>query len=423
MTDVLDVDGAPAAIRAAILATGGIGNVVLKPGNFPWNGETVNVPNGINILTTGWAGCSSHPNWTLYPAPTILHNNSNTANPMFSATETTNTRLSGMQVEAPAPASPSAERSLLVHFTRCKNFRVDHCSLINFGEVGIFNDLNWSAGTSAYGLIDHCYLAQPYKASGSGWLYGYGVQSIGAMDLGKGAWDTDLSHFVGKYADVLNMAMAYIEDCRFNYNRHCTSGLQGGWHAIRYCLSEHNFPNYGSLDMHGSQGDEYYGARGMEAYFNTLHTVVGQDEYGTDNNAAIRLRGGMGIFFGNTIIGEDPASFGIQLDDYDCVNYGCTGARWPFTNIHNTYLWNNPSSNCIPFYPRQGVENTDYFRRAPTAAELPTSGYAGLSYIDAINVHGHPYPYPHPLTLADLPQFQLSINANVKANFQLDKIA
>jgi len=412
MTDVHDVDGAPAAIRAGIIATGGMGNVFLKAGTFPWNGETVAVPDGVNILTTGYAGCSSHPNWTTYVAPTILHNNVR-GRTMFSLYRTTGSRISGIQMEATPPTTPdSGEQGDAIVLTQCKNFRVDHCTLINFAADSIVNQLNWEQGTSAYGLVDHCYLYEPYKLDGRNWLWAYGIYGIGIMSGGKGAWDPDLSHFLGKYQAVTNCAMTYMEDCHFSYNRHATDGIQGAWNVVRYCLCDHNYPNYGSIDLHGPTGptsDDWYGGRGMEAYENTINGVEGEN----GNNASIRLRGGAGFFFNNKTNGVDPASYGIQLDNYDGTNPAMAA-------IHDTYVWNNTAINCIPLNVLQGILNTDYWRGTLTqnpdgSWTLPAlAGKSAITYM--------PYTYPHPLTWGDEPLFDLSIKANIAASFNLDKI-
>jgi len=373
---ILAKSGSPTDIRAAIntAASAGGGTVNIPAGTFYWNGETVNIPQGVNIIGANPAGCSGHDTgWVIYTTGlTILHNNANTGNPFFRVTGTTNTRISGIQFESTPPTRPdSGEISNHIFLIQCKNFRVDHCTFINGAENSVVNTLNWEEGTSAYGVIDHCYVYEPYKLSGSGWLWAYGFYSIGAMDYDKGPWDTDLTHFLGKYQAVTNCAMMYVEDCHFSYNRHATDALQGGWNVVRYCLADNNDPNYGSIDSHGTVDDgRYWGARGQEAYFNTVNGVEGED----GNNAGIRLRGGAGFFFNNTINGVDPLSYGIQLDDYDLSTLD------PITNIHNTYVWNNKCTNCIALNVRQGTQNVDYFLRAPSQAQ------DGFTYT--------PYKYP-----------------------------
>jgi len=375
LSEIIAKSGSTADIQAAVntMAAAGGGTVRVPAGNFSWNGGTVTIRQGVNIIGASYAGCSGHETgWTTYTAQTILHNNANTGSPMFSVTGTTNTRISGIQFESVAPTRPdSGEISNHIFLTQCKNFRVDHCTFINGAENSVVNTLNWETGTSAYGVIDHCYVYEPYKLAGSGWLWAYGFYSIGAMDYNKGPWDTNLTHFLGKYQAVTNCAMTYVEDCHFSYSRHCTDALQGGWNVVRYCLADHNYPEYGSIDSHGTvDGGRYWGARGQEAYFNTVNGVVGED----GNNAGIRLRGGAGFFFNNTINGVDPLSYGIQLDDYDLSTLD------PITNIHNTYVWNNKCTNCIALNVLQGTQNVDYFLRAPSQAQ------DGFTYT--------PYTYP-----------------------------
>jgi len=376
LSEIIAKSGSPADIQAAAntMAAAGGGTVHVPAGNFGWNGETVTIPGGVNVIGASYAGCSGHETgWITYTAQTILHNNANTASPMFRVTRTTNTRISGIQFESVAPTSPdSGERSNGIFLTQCKNFRVDHCTFINFAENSVVVTLNWEKGTSAYGVIDHCYVYEPYKLTGSGWLWAYGFYSIGAMDYNKGAWDTDLSHFLGKYQAVTNCAMMFVEDCHFSYSRHATDAIQGGWNVVRYCLVDHNYPNYGSIDLHGTIDDgRWWGGRGMEVYNNTVYGVRGAD----GNNAGVRLRGGAGFIYNNTVIGADASSYGVQLDDYDGPS-----TLDPITNIHNTYVWSNTCTNCIALNVLQGTLNTDYFTRAPTQAQ------DGFTYT--------PYAYP-----------------------------
>jgi hypothetical protein len=378
LSNVTARSGSPADIQTAVnaVAAAGGGTVHVPAGNFTWTGGTVTIPGGVNVIGASYAGCMDHGNnWASYTATTILHNTVLPADDMFSVDGRNGraTRISGIQFESKAPTNAANEAgSRGIYLWQCLNYRVDHCTFINFIDAAVFPDANDgdSGSHCAYGVIDHCVVNNPYKLTGSGWLWGYGLYARGDMKPHYNNWDTNLLHFLGIYGPIPGCSLMYVEDCHFSYCRHCTDGLQGNWNVVRFNLCDHGYPNYGSIDLHGSSGTDWYGGRGMEVYNNTVIGVSGSD----GNNAAVRLRGGAGFIYNNNYTSVDSGSYCVQLDNYDY------DTSEPLTNINNTYVWSNTYSNCIGLNVLQGTQNVNYFLRAPSQSS------DGFTYI--------PYTYP-----------------------------
>ena len=179
--------GSAADIQAAVnqVATAGDGTVIIPAGTFYWNNETVTIPGGVNVFGAGLAGCDGHPTFTEYNASTILHNtaqphpsNTATVNPMFYANGINGrqVRISGIQFEATPPStSDDSGGDVAIIIYRMLDFRVDHCTFINFSGTSVF--ATDSDTGNCRGVIDHCIISNPYKAvTGGQWAYGFYVQ-------------------------------------------------------------------------------------------------------------------------------------------------------------------------------------------------------------------------------------------------------
>jgi hypothetical protein len=169
------------AVNQAYNAGGG--SVYVPAGTFHWNGQTVTVPGGVSLFGASPAGCAGHEdNWKHYTATTIIINDA--AQPIANPTivlDGTNgkdkpIRLSGFQIEAgQAPKSEStASGSKGIETREAKNFRIDHCTILNFNWklISVIPAVTqWpnERGHSSYGLVDHCFLDAPYKDNGGVW--------------------------------------------------------------------------------------------------------------------------------------------------------------------------------------------------------------------------------------------------------------
>jgi hypothetical protein len=395
--------GSPADIQAAVnaAAAAGGGTVQVPAGTWIWtnpsttslSGDTmmdstvITIPAGVNVIGTGLAGCGSHPTWTPNPPQTIIQLASpappNGPGVLFFVTghgysSSLSSRVSGIAFIQPQPStlSSSSESGTAIGVFEAQNFRIDHCSFYNFSNVAVSVVCNDASNHSActYGVIDHCIVNDSYKLiSGNSYQWGYGFYATGNMQWRWGNWDNNTLDFLGKYEAIASCALMYVEDCSFDYCRHCTDGMAGAWNVVRFCLAKDEYPNYGYFDIHGT-GNRAYGnafsARGEEVYNNTVYGVAGSD----GNNVAVRVRGGSAFIYSNTYFSVDSGSYCVQLDDYDY------STMYPYTNINMTYIWSNTYSNCIGLNVLQGTQNVNYFLRAPSQTQ------DGFTYT--------PYTYP-----------------------------
>jgi hypothetical protein len=393
--------GSPADIQATVNAVNnaGGGTVYVPAGTFHWNGQTVTIPGGVNVIGASYAGCMSHgDNWQSYTATTILHDDYVVTTPrdwaMFYVNGYNNpkqTRISGIQFEHTPPLTAATEwmvdKIYAIDLLQAKNFRIDHCTFINFIGMAIENEATSpSTGSSSYGLVDHCVLDWPYKLvpepTGTGWQAGYGLDCLGNMAESYGNWIDDVSLYAGKYGAISDVALMIAEDCHISRSRHAIDASAGGVIVPRFCLFDHPAPymlqttNNGEISSHGGWGN-VQATELLEAYNNTITGSTADTDLST---VACRIRGGHGIFYNNHFNPIYPVNAGweqrfmlMELDN-------------PLHPITQTYIWNNDYSNCLFLdnrNPSQIVENVNYFLRAPTQAQ------DGWTYT--------PYPYPHPL--------------------------
>jgi len=375
VTQLIADSGSPQDIQAAVnyVAAAGGGTLHIPAGNWHWNGETVTIPGGVNVIGYGSAGCDGHPSFNVNTASVILHNDIFATNWMFELDGTNGLpiRIANIQFEATAPDNLEQEDigTKGIHAYRCTNLRVDHCTFIDFSSVPVL--LTNTDDGPASGVIDHCVINNPYKLSGSGWSWAYGFYA-----QGRGGWWNDesdpITGFLGKYESIpedYDTPVLFVEDCKMSYCRHAVDAIQGAWLVTRYCYIDHPYPtNFGQLEVHGSEGGSWPSARGFEFYNNV---VVGE----TGKYAECSwLRGGGGTVFGNSF--TVSSGYGIVLAYEGCPE--------PDEVLHNVWIWDNNMSGGTLLNSRTFTEGEDYFLRAPNMED------DGFAYT--------PYTYPHPLT-------------------------
>ena len=356
--------GSPTDIQNAInsIISHGGGTVYIPAGTYHWNGQTVNLIGGVNVIGAGLAGNNgASSNWTQNTASTILHDDApNPSNTMFEVDGSNGKpiRISSIQFEANVTSDDTNGGSVCIDIYNAIDFRVDHCTFINFSDVAI-NVGNYINGVDR-GIIDHCTISNPYKYVYTDSIWGYGIELVGQAY----SWDNNITDFLGKYETAPSgFPIVYIEDNHFSLCRHCVASNQGSWYVTRYNLIDNEYPeDYGSIDIHGAAGATAPGGRGLEAYNNT---IVGTSGY--NYAQAFWIRGGGGVIFNNTM---RNIWYGVGLY-YDGVPQG---------QVKDLYIWGNTmdKGTLINNYANY-TENVDYFLYAK-------SGYT-------------PYPYPHPLTL------------------------
>jgi hypothetical protein len=399
-SEVYATSGSATAIQAAINSIKSQGGTVRIPaGTFYWNGETVTVPSGVNVIGASDAGCAGHSNnWGNNTATTILHNNKAPpqAIPMFYVDGQQNShkpsRISGIQFEGTAPTDGNQENNEYgaIEIQEVYGFRIDHCTFVNFCGTAIFADAaNGLTTSSCYGLIDHCLVTNPYKESGGPWYWAYGIYARGNMEVGCSPWVQDPTQLYGKFGFVNGATIMYVEDSHIIDCRHFTDGIEGGFPVTRFCKLEQSACGYeagmicdhGAASQVGDSANAWWSARGLEAYNNTLVGRSTAPWGGTYNNWGVQMRGGSCLFYNNAYSAKtnNQNSYFIVLRNDDNANLV------PLQHLSKTYIWGNTYTNCT-YISNQGgyAENTDYFLRAPTQAQ------DGITYT--------PYQYPNPLT-------------------------
>lgn len=390
--------GAVADIQNAVNQANSMGGgiVHVPSGTFTWNGGTVTLYGGVNIIGAGFAGNMGHANnWQEYNATTIIVNNNPVASMFYlDGRNGKSSRISGLRLESKAPTSASQEATYsapTIYLERANNARVDHCTLINSAGTAIMLSNTWiDANLPTRAVVDHCTISDPYKLTVPNCVWGYGCYVQGkysTSNIGSN-WDTDISKFAGEYETMpANCPVMYTEDCHFSYTRHATDAIQYSWQVTRYCLIDHPFPrNYYMFEVHGTVAGGYLSARGWEAYGNTINGEIGINAY---NTVACGLRGGSAFLYSNAFVNDYNSPYNVfaYIDDTEDPSHTI-----PQSHVRSTYIWDNTVTNGVllaSYAPSYFHENVEYFLRAPNQAQ------DSFTYVS--------YPYPHPLTQISSP--------------------
>jgi hypothetical protein len=424
--DIYAKSGLAADIQSAVntAASAGGGTVIVPAGNWTWNGGSVTIPPGVNVIGTGLAGCYNHTTgWAPYTPQTILNDTlrqqvGTASSTMFSVNPgshdvnnpvTTSVRISGIEFVASPPLNYTDENGYAdsaIVINQIYNWRVDHCTFINFAGISVLGEA-WSGvnvSATCYGECDHDICTLPYKLTrtndGSSWAWGYGFYAIGMYPgtPGYGTWDTHAQDFFGYYGPKLGYSIMYVEDSVLDYCRHSIDAMGGGFYCARFDLFENSSCAYeaGLCDMHGAG---YNAGRGCEIYNCTFRAISGPFANGNpvaypwidgDTNGLL-LRGGSCLFYNNTMYGNGLTGEGAAMEHLTTLDYNCSIVAYEL--INQTYIWGNTMyngnqgffDNTSIYVPSLGksysiVQNVNYFLRAPTQAK------DGFTYT--------PYPYP-----------------------------
>lgn len=394
-SEITAVSGSAHDIQEAVnvVAAAGGGTVRIPAGNYTFNitkdGSTdlanaitgVKIPGGVNVIGAG------NNQTVLYCSTNCWNSGGNTGQSMFTLDGSNGkpTRISGIYFQGSINYTVSngyggenAGLSAICEYG-VTNFRIDHCTFIDFNCFAIYCDGNRIRNEySNSGVIDHCIIDNPYRDSmlphnstASDWaLWAYGIGVVGDYST----WDLDISNYLGVHRSLT----VYIEDNAFSRCRHAIASNGNGFYVSRYNYFEKCL--YGANDVHGNAGNGI-GGRGLESYSNTFNLT--DESYSGGQDSAFQIRGGGGVCWNNTII----LNADIQANPVGLIR----DSNVPPYDVEDLFFWDNivlSNGASVAFTINNlgnYVENVNYFLRAPTLEQ------DSFSYT--------PYAYPHPLTL------------------------
>jgi chitodextrinase len=191
-------------------------------------------------------------------------------------------------------------------------WRVDHCKFYRASSCGEGVYVNGDRSSAAHptGLVDNCSFYNTKVL-----IYGT-IAMLEEHDWQHVLWTTSLD--LGT-----NNSVVYVEDCNFEFDVFCNviDANYGGAYVFRF---NHTSGSY--IECHSVQGNNR-ATRRWEIYENTI------DNPGSNIYYPYRLRGGTGVVFNDTIVGN-WTNYGIALDNirsYDDVGVGglCDGnSNW-----------------------------------------------------------------------------------------------
>lgn len=286
--------------------------------------------------------------------------------------------------------APSNRRASGVSLTKsCRDFIVHDTEFSRFSGSGLEVE-----GNQARGVVYDSHFHHNHDPASPNNGEGYGVVVYGDNTTERPPLELGTAESV------------FIEDSCFSTNRHSVASNRNSSYVVRHndFITTNTTRNTSIIDAHGRPlGGGSAGSRSWEVYRNTLYF----DGDGYQANG-IGMRGGDGVVFEN-LIGHRvagrviPYSLRLVVEGYSALcpwggNFPVLdGSAWPLREqSQKVWVWGNEfldsrgdqqivstwvedAWDCRYYFQ----EDRDYYRHAPTVAEL------GHSYA--------PYTYPHPL--------------------------
>ncbi len=287
-----------------------------------------------------------------------------------------------------------AEKGTLSIIGECKNWRIDHCKLLD-AQYG--NGIVISGNSN--GVIDHCVFTTGPDLGN--------FKALSVNGTSDGSWDTPLS--------LGTINAIFVEDCIFEYNfNYAIIDLAIGGR----CVLRHNTIYNAYVGSHGHDSDP----RAMisyEIYNNSFSRTIGGNMFTT-----IAFRGGTGVVYDNTVENK-TGTYNSFIDLYyycacpehqtcgheTCTEYPCWDqpGRAPdadgdsIQDLEPVYEWGNT------FAGGDGDISV-----ADICEEVHEYIQEGRDfYNDTERPDYTPFTYPHPLTLGIT---GIKYNSTKKAN-------
>jgi len=255
------------------------------------------------------------------------------------AADTKRLRVSGIRFDGVSlPDSTGKDVGVLLE--DAEDFRVDHAYFGHMGFAGVRTN-----GTSR-GVVDHSTFFAELKPAIGTEGYGvvvYGTNALSGFPLGS-------------------REATFVEDCEFSLCRHAVAANKGGRYVFR-----HNHVANGVIahaaDAHGTEYASEVGTEWVDIHDNVIEQANHEPPY--YDGWAVRIRGGQGLVWNNTIRGYRTAVELTQLT---------SEATGP------VFVWNNT------------------LEPAGTMVHADRAGQFGNPvFTEAAPPRYTPYPYPHPL--------------------------
>ena len=406
-------DGTPQSVQYLHDSQAQNGDTITLPaGTFTWNRQ-INITKNITLSGAG-------------EGVTIIYDNvpkqggGQTTIMMRCTGITGNFRVTGFTVRGMAQDTQGYNKGTIDVDGSSHSVRIDHITFDHPATSGI------QMTGSVWGVVDHCYFDEPNAQMGVLVFH----ENWGGMDYGDGSWE-DSTH-LGSGEGV------YIEDCTFTGTGLGGTPAADSSYGGRLVFRHNSLINQ-NLVFHGT--DSGGRARSVRSY-----EVYANDFYAPDfmMDTGIRLRGGTGVIWGNTLHGNgntfpyhgykngisceyfrsetsyqpwglsngsnpwdensdstghktlDQPGTGLCLDQISGnppINQRTGNAAWPRQQAEPIYVWGNdwhPVPNNPGVLLGAITPSIQIGRDAINNGNTPEPGYT-------------PYTYPHPLVTGATP--------------------
>lgn len=328
---VLLPDGAPATLQAALEAAreaSGPTAIVVPAGRWDWGTDRVVVDGLRNVVVIGLGAEISR----------FVREADCPGGAMVQVERSSRVRIADLAFDGcDALTERNAEgdwtRPIGLQLVDVDDLRVDHCSFRDFGWAGVRTN---GDRDGCRGVIDHCDFTRMFIAEmASRYTLGYGV-AVSGLGVLEGV------NFGSPDA-------TFIEDCTFDRARHAVAAGGGARYVFRRNDVTTNRLSH-AVDAHGQEGAAAVGTEWVEVYENTIHDPEAP-------TAAVRIRGGRGVVWGNTI------------RDYTYAVSLWEETPQPTGPVH---IWDN--------HLGPGVARLGDVRGSPDDRDDPPAGYVAYQY-------------------------------------------
>lgn len=219
----------------------------------------------------------------------------------------------------------SSTRAIIGVWGSSNSVRIDHCEFVDIHSRAI------EVQHGVYGVTDHCYFDVNVDAT---------VQCISIFGAGDAAWEHGPAFGSDNFW--------FIEDCIFD-EEYANDGVLDAYGGARYVF-RHNTIYGGWIGHHGLDSGGYRSPHAFEIYENTWNNDTG------DPVRFYFFRGGTGVVFNNTHIGE-PAG-GAEGNSIVLASYRSNKAYSPWGKLDGT----SPIDGNTPIttITHSGANNSDY---------------------------------------------------------------
>lgn len=346
------------AIQSALNRVTSPGTVILTPGRYEINSSLLVRSADLTLRGSDITPLPPCDVPCFDPDQTVLYWTRDGANSaLIKSINHQRVRITGIRFEG-VISDQSTGQEVGVAMVDTVDFRVDNCFFTRTGFAGV------KVSGASSGVVDHCEFNDLFKPD-AGLETGYGVDVEGTGQLEGEPFGSGNATF--------------IEDSSFRLCRHAVASNAGARYVFRHNFVTQNRRAH-AVDAHGQENNQpFAGTEWVDVNNNQI-----EDPALDSTRWAVRIRGGTGLVWSNTVTGYD---LGVKLTQDTPADAGTP----PFIT-GPIYIWENE------LVVRDGGQPEPPCDTQPTSPMVCATGRRGTPTFELSPPPDYvPFPYPHPL--------------------------